>query len=37
MAHGHRTCDLADRFGMSSGRISQLRREFLLSWMLFVE
>src|SRR5207248_2637267 len=37
MARGERTLTLADRFGTSAGRISQLRREFALSWSLFVE
>jgi len=37
MAQGERTLDLADDFGMSPGRVSQLRREFLVAWMAFIE
>jgi hypothetical protein len=35
MALGHRTADLAQAYGVSQGRISQLRREFYLDWTLF--
>jgi hypothetical protein len=35
MALGHRTQDLADRHGLTQGRISQLRREFCLDWHRF--
>lgn len=37
MASGERTQDLAEHFGLSSARISQLRREFMLSWLVFTE
>ncbi len=29
---GHTTCDVAKRFNVSPGRVSQLRREFAKSW-----
>ena len=35
MALGHRTGSLARRFGLSAGRISQLRRDFSESWRRF--
>jgi hypothetical protein len=35
MALGHRTLDLAEKYGTSQGRISQLRREFLEDWRRF--
>ena len=33
---GHRTLDAASKFGVSQGRISQLRRELALNWKRFV-
>ncbi|MGE3807456.1 MAG: hypothetical protein AB7K24_22560 [Gemmataceae bacterium] len=35
MAQSHRTMDLARKFHLSPGRISQLRRELSCSWMSF--
>jgi len=35
MALGHRTLDLARRFRLSAGRVSQLRREFKRDWDRF--
>jgi hypothetical protein len=35
MALGHRTQDLARSYGLTQGRISQLRREFQRDWALF--
>ena len=35
MALGHRTLDLARRFRLSAGRVSQLRREFHREWQRF--
>ena len=35
MALGHRTLDLALRFRLSAGRVSQLRREFKRGWERF--
>jgi hypothetical protein len=35
MALGHRTLDLARRFRLSAGRVSQLRREFQRDWDRF--
>jgi hypothetical protein len=35
MAFGHRTLDLADFYGVSPARISELRREFCLDWKRF--
>jgi len=35
MALGHRTLDLARRFRLSAGRVSQLRREFKRGWDRF--
>jgi len=32
---GERALDVADKYGLSPARISQLRREFLLDWELF--
>ena len=32
---GERTLDVAERYGLSPARVSQLRREFLLDWELF--
>jgi hypothetical protein len=36
MATGERTQDLAAQFQISPGRISQLRREFQVGWLLFI-
>jgi len=33
---GERTLDVADKFGMSAGRVSQLRREFMADWRRFI-
>jgi hypothetical protein len=35
MAAGHRTTDLAGMFGVSQGRVSQVRRELFESWRAF--
>ena len=35
LAVGERACDVADRFGVSRGRITQLRQEFKASWAKF--
>ena len=35
LADGHRTTDVARRFQISLGRVSQLRREFERSWLAF--
>jgi hypothetical protein len=35
MALGHRTRELADAYGLSPGRVSQLRREFQDAWEHF--
>ncbi len=35
MAMGHRTLELADMHKVTQGRISQLRREFHIDWLLF--
>ena len=35
MAMGQRTLDLSRRYGLSPGRISQLRREFHDDWLRF--
>lgn len=35
LAEGHSTTDVARRFGLSLGRVSQLRREFEQSWLAF--
>ena len=35
MALGHRTLDLARKFRLSAGRVSQLRREFKRDWDRF--
>ena len=35
LAAGERTCDVARRFGLSAGRISQLRTEFRQDWRRF--
>jgi hypothetical protein len=32
---GERTLDVAGKHGLSPGRVSQLRREFLLDWRRF--
>jgi hypothetical protein len=32
LAVGHRTKDVAEKFQMSQGRVSQLRREFMADW-----
>ena len=37
LALGHRTTDLAAEFGLSEGRISQLRKEFGAGYMAFCE
>jgi hypothetical protein len=37
MAAGHRTTDLAGMFGLSQGRVSQVRRELAKSWGLFCD
>ena len=36
MALGHRTRELADTYGLSPGRVSQLRREFQDAWERFI-
>jgi DNA-binding CsgD family transcriptional regulator len=36
LAIGNRTSDVAQRFDVSAGRVSQLRREFSESWKAFV-
>ena len=36
LAQGERTGALAKRFGLSPGRVSQLRREFCTAWQTFV-
>jgi hypothetical protein len=35
MAQGHRTGELAQKYGLSPARVSQLRREFFLGWQKF--
>lgn len=35
MAQGHRTGELADTYGLSPARVSQLRREFYMDWQTF--
>jgi len=35
LLQGERTLDVADKYGLSAGRVSLLRREFLVSWQLF--
>jgi hypothetical protein len=35
MAQGHRTGELADAYGLSPARVSQLRREFHRDWQTF--
>ena len=35
MAQGHRTGELADAYGLSPARVSQLRRQFYLGWQAF--
>jgi transposase-like protein len=35
LAQGDSTNDVADEFGVSAGRVSQLRREFAESWQEF--
>ena len=35
MAQGHRTGELADAYGLSPARVSQLRRQFYLDWQSF--
>ena len=35
LADGHRTTDVARRFGLTLARVSQLRREFEKSWLAF--
>jgi hypothetical protein len=34
---GGRTRDVSQRFGLSPGRVSQLRRDFLEDWRRFIE
>ncbi len=36
LALGHRTGDVAKRFNVCDGRVSQLRRELAASWRQFV-
>jgi hypothetical protein len=36
LAEGHRTTDVAQHWGLSMSRISQLRREFFTSWQRFL-
>jgi hypothetical protein len=33
---GERTLDVAGKYGLSPGRVSQLRREFLTDWRRYV-
>jgi len=33
---GERTLDVAEKYGMSAGRVSQLRREFMADWRRFI-
>jgi hypothetical protein len=33
---GERTLEVAGKYGLSPGRVSQLRREFLLGWRLYI-
>jgi hypothetical protein len=33
---GERTLDVAGKYGLSPGRVSQLRREFLLDWRRYI-
>jgi RNA polymerase sigma factor (sigma-70 family) len=35
LAEGHSTSDVAERFGLSAGRVSQLRSQFHTSWRSF--
>ena len=35
LARGFSTSEVAARYGVSAGRVSQLRREFYLSWLAF--
>ena len=35
MAQGHRTGELADAYGLSPARVSQLRRQFYMDWQSF--
>jgi hypothetical protein len=35
MAQGHRTGELAETYGLSPARVSQLRRQFYLGWQSF--
>jgi hypothetical protein len=35
MAQGHRTGELAESYGLSPARVSQLRRQFYLGWQTF--
>jgi hypothetical protein len=37
MVRGERTQNLARKFGVSEGRISQLRREYMVDWSRFVD
>ena len=34
---GERTLDVAGKYGLSPGRVSQLRREFLLDWRRYCD
>ena len=34
---GERTLDVAGKHGLSPGRVSQLRREFLLDWRRYCD
>jgi hypothetical protein len=36
MAAGYRTQELAEAFGLTPGRVSQLRREFEAAWKQFI-
>src|SRR5262249_32640259 len=37
LLQGERTLDVADKYGLSPGRVSQLRREFMASWERFCD
>ncbi len=37
LALGHRTIDVARKYGISPGRVSQLREQFRRDWMRFVD
>jgi hypothetical protein len=36
LANGERTGDVARKFGLSDGRISQIRKELAASWQSFL-